>query len=393
LLLSGGAHYSRRALTADPPGRALVAPNVATLAPYIPGKPIEEVAREYGVDGAVKLASNENPLGPSPLAIEAIRAHLNHAHLYPDGSCYELKKKLAAHLRVTPPEVVVGNGTNELITLLARTFLSAGDEAVISQQTFAIYQIALQACDRRFTAVPLREHRYDLSAMAAALTPHTKMCFIANPDNPNGTYVKKGELEAFLQRVPRNCLTVLDEAYFEFAHGPQFPDYPDGSELRKRYPRLVVLRTFSKIYGLAGVRVGYGLCEPEVVEYLDRVRDAFNVNAIGQWAAIAALDDRAHVASTLQVVAEGRAVLTRELPRFGFRVIPSAANFVLCEIGRSGKAFFEALLPHGVIVRPLDAYRMPQAVRITVGTAADNERLLSAIERVMGGGNVPAALP
>jgi histidinol-phosphate aminotransferase len=380
-------------LSADPPEPALVAPNIQTLSPYVPGKPIEEVAREYGVDGAVKLASNENPLGPSPLALEAIRARLNHAHLYPDGSCFELKRRLAAHHRVTPAEVAVGNGTNELITLLARTFLAAGDEAVISQQTFAIYQIALQACDRHFTAVPLRENRYDLAAMAAALTPRTKMCFIANPDNPNGTYVTKGELEAFLQRVPRSCLTVLDEAYFEFANVPSFPDYPDGSELRKRYPHLVVLRTFSKIYGLAGVRIGYGLCEPEVVGYLDRVRDAFNVNSLGQWAAAAALDDRAHVANTLRVVAEGRAVLTRELPRFGFRVIPSAANFVLCEIGRSGKAFFEALLPHGVIVRPLDAYRMPHAVRITVGTATDNERLLSAIDQVVAGDSVPAALP
>jgi len=380
-------------LPADPPARALVAPNIQTLSPYVPGKPIEEVAREYGVDGAVKLASNENPLGPSPLALQAMRDHLGHVHLYPDGSCFTLKKRLAAHHGVTPAEVVVGNGTNEIITLLARTFLSPGDEAVISQQTFAIYQIALQACDRRFTAVPMQHHRYDLAAMAAALTPKTKICFIANPDNPNGTYVTQGELEAFLKAVPPGCLTVLDEAYFEFAHGKEFPDYPDGSELRKRYPRLVVLRTFSKIYGLAGVRVGYGLCEPDVVSYLDRVRDAFNVSAIAQWAATAALDDRAHLERTLQVVAEGRELLTRELPRFGFRVVPSAANFVLCDLGRSGKDFFEALLPHGVIVRPLDPYRMPQAVRITVGTAKDNQRLLAAIDAVMGSRAVPAALP
>jgi histidinol-phosphate aminotransferase len=377
----------------DPPQRPLVAPNIATLAPYIPGKPIEEVAREYGIDGAVKLASNENPLGPSPLALQALRARLNHAYLYPDGSCFELKRRLAAHLRVTPAEVAVGNGTNELISLLARTFLAPGDEAVISQQSFAIYEIALQACDRHFTAVPLQDHRYDLRAMAAALTPRTKICFIANPDNPNGTYVTQSELEAFLEQVPRDCLTVLDEAYFEFARGPSFPDYPDGSELRKRYPRLVILRTFSKIYGLAGLRVGYGICEPDVVQYLERVRDAFNVSSLAQWAAAAALDDQAHVAKTVRLVSEGRAFLTRELPRFGFRVIPSAANFLLCEIGRSGKDFFEALLPHGVIVRPLDAYRMPRAVRISVGTAADNERLLSAIERVMERGKLTAALP
>jgi histidinol-phosphate aminotransferase len=378
-------------LTPPQIARALVAPNIQTLSPYIPGKPIEEVAREYGVDGAVKLASNENPIGPSPLAVQAIRHHLLRAHLYPDGSAFVLRKRLAEHHGVSASEVVVGNGTNEIITLLARTFLSPGDEAVISQQTFAIYQIALQACDRRFTAVPLRDHRYDLAAMAQALGPRTKIVFIANPDNPNGTYVTRAELEAFLQKMPAGCLTVLDEAYFEFAHGTRFPDYPDGAELRKRYPGLVVLRTFSKIYGLAGVRVGYGLCEPVVTQYLDRVRDAFNVSSIAQWAAVAALDDRGHVERTLAVVAEGREMLTRELPRFGFRVVPSAANFVLCEIGRSGKEFFEALLPHGVIVRPLDAYLMPQAVRISVGTPNDNQRLLSAIERVMAGDKVPAA--
>jgi histidinol-phosphate aminotransferase len=378
-------------LTRETPERPLVAPNIRTLSPYIPGKPIEEVAREYGVDGAVKLASNENPLGPSPLALRAIRDRLVHAHLYPDGSTFMLKKRIAEHHAVTSAEVVVGSGTNEIISLLARTFLAPGEEAVISQQTFAIYQIALQACDRPFTATPLRDHRYDLAAMADALTPQTKICFIANPDNPNGTYVTQTELEAFLKRVPAGCITVLDEAYFEFARGPRFPDYPDGAELRKRYPRVVVLRTFSKAYGLAGIRVGYGLCEPDVAQYLDRVRDAFNVSSIAQWAAIAALDDRHHLERTLEVVAEGRELLNRELPRFGFKVVPSAANFVLCEIGRSGKEFFEALLPHGVIVRPLDAYRMPQAVRISVGTAQENQRLLSAIEQVMAEDKVPRA--
>jgi histidinol-phosphate aminotransferase len=377
-------------LSHPPSIRPLVPPNIQTLSPYVPGKPIEEVAREYGVDGAVKLASNENPLGPSPLALQAIRDRLSHAHLYPDGASFVLKQRLAEYHGVTPAEVTVGNGTNEIITLAARTFLAPGDEAVISQQTFAIYRIALQAADRPFTAVPLRDHRYDLEAMADALTPRTKICFIANPDNPNGTYVSQGELEAFLKRVPPGCLTILDEAYFEFAHGPRFPDYPDGSELRKRYPRLVVLRTFSKAYGLAGIRVGYGLCEPDVAQYLDRVRDAFNVSSIAQWAGVAALDDRVHLERTLAVVAEGREFLSRELPRFGFKVVPSAANFLLCELGQSGKAFFEALLPHGVIVRPLDAYRMPQAVRISVGTAKDNQRLLSAIEQVMTEKKIPA---
>jgi histidinol-phosphate aminotransferase len=378
-------------LTPPKRDRALVAPHIQTLSPYVPGKPIEEVAREYGVDGAVKLASNENPLGPSPLAMRAIRDRLAHAHLYPDGSSFVLKRRLAEYHGVSASEVVVGNGTNEILSLLVRTFLSPGDEALISQQTFAIYQIALQACDRPFAAVPLKAHRYDLAAMADAFTPRTKICFIANPDNPNGTYVTRAELEAFLRRVPPGCLTVLDEAYFEFAYGAGLSDYPDGAELRRRFPRLVVLRTFSKSYGLAGVRVGYGLCEPEVAQYLDRVRDAFNVSSIAQWAAVAALDDRAHLMRTIAVVNAGRDFLTRELPRFGFRIVPSAANFVLCEIGRSGKEFFEALLPHGVIVRPLDAYRMPQAVRISVGTEADNQRLLAAVDEVLSEERMKAA--
>jgi histidinol-phosphate aminotransferase len=359
----------------------IVASYIESLSPYLPGKPIEEVAREYGVPDCVKLASNENPLGASPLALAAIRDSLSRVHLYPDGSCFALRQKLAERHQVSPREIVVGAGTNEILTLLARTFLSEGEEALLSENTFLVYRLAVQACGRKAVAVPMRDHRYDLEAMAAAIGPRTKLIFIANPDNPNGSYVTKAELERFLSRVPERVLVVLDEAYFEFVDAS---DYPDGCELRKLRSRLVVLRTFSKIYGLAGLRVGYGLAEPDVANYLDRVRDPFNVSTAAQVAAIAALDDRAHVESTKAVTFQGRGVLLRELPRLGFRVVPSVTNFVLASTShaRSGEELFQALLHHGVIVRPMAGYGMPEAIRISVGTPAENEKLLRALEIV-----------
>ncbi len=364
----------------------IVASYIESLSPYLPGKPLEEVAREFGIPDCVKLASNENPLGASPLALAAIRDSLARVHLYPDGSCFALKQKLAERHRVPPQEVVVGAGTNEILTLLVRTFLAEGEEALLSENTFLVYQLAVQSCGRTAVAVPMRDHRYDLEAMAAAIGPRTKLIFIANPDNPNGSYVTKAELERFLSRVPERVIVVLDEAYFEFVDAE---DYPDGCELRKQRRRLVVLRTFSKIYGLASLRVGYGLAEPDVANYLDRVRDPFNVSSMAQVAALAALDDSAHVASTKAVTFQGRALLMHELPRFGFQVVPSVTNFVLALAGSSGDALFQALLRHGVIVRPMAAYGMPDAVRISVGTPAENEKLLRALELVVDQGSAP----
>jgi histidinol-phosphate aminotransferase len=362
------------------PPSPIVASYIESLSPYVPGKPIEEVAREYGVPDCAKLASNENPLGASPLALTAIRDALERVHLYPDGSCFALKRKLAALHGAASEEIVVGAGTNEILTLLVRTFLAEGEEAVLSENTFLVYRLAVQSCGRRAVAVPMRGHRYDLDAMAAAIGPRTKLVFVANPDNPNGTYVSEAELTRFLDRVPERVLVVLDEAYFEFVDAA---DYPDGVRLRRQRPRLVVLRTFSKIHGLAGLRVGYGLCERDVANYLDRVRDPFNVSSLAQVAALAALDDHAHVEATRVVTREGRDLLTRELPRFGFQVVPSVANFVLALTGQSGEALFQGLLRHGVIVRPMTAYGMPEAVRISIGTPAENQRLLRALEKVV----------
>ncbi len=356
---------------------SLVPPYIESLAPYVPGKPIEEVTREYGVADPIKLASNENPLGPSPKAIAAVQAALGHLHLYPDGAGFLLRQGLSRFLGVPANEIVLGNGTNELITLLARTFMADGDEAVFSATTFLCYRIAVQSCGRAFTEVPMREHRADLDGMARALTPRARLVFLSNPDNPNGTYSTRAELEAFLARVPERCLVVLDEAYFEFADAP---DYPNGLTLRGRYPNLVVLRTFSKAYGLAGLRVGYGVAQAQVVTYLDRVRDTFNVGTPGQVGALAALEDRAHVKQTFDAVVAGRAYLAKELPRFGFKVVPSLANFLLVDIGSPAQKLFEAMLPRGVILRPLGPYGLPNALRISVGTAKENERLVKALE-------------
>ena len=362
---------------------SLVAPYIDSLTPYVPGKPIEEVTREYGVADPVKLASNENPLGPSPLAMAAVSAALERVNLYPDGAAFALKQGLSRKLGVPAAEIALGNGANELITLLARTLLADGQEAVFSSNTFLCYRIAVQACGRRFTEVPMRDHRVDLTAMAAALSPQTRLLFLANPDNPNGTYVPQVELEAFLSGVPETCTVVLDEAYCEFADAP---DFPDGLKLRRRFPNLVVLRTFSKIYGLAGLRVGYAVASSRVVGYLDRVRDTFNVNSLGQAAALAALDDHEHVRRTVDVVAQGKERLMKDLPRFGFRVVPSLANFVLAEVGQNAQALFEALLPLGIILRPLGPYGMPQAMRISIGTPPENLRLLRALDQILSGG-------
>jgi histidinol-phosphate aminotransferase len=362
---------------------SLVAPYIESLTPYVPGKPIEEVTREYGVPDPVKLASNENALGPSPLAMAAVSAALEKVNLYPDGSAFALKQGLSEKLGVPVSEIMLGNGTNELITLLARTFLAEGEEAVFSSNTFLCYRIAVQSSGRRFTEVPMHDHRADLTAMAAALTPRTRLLFLANPDNPNGTYAPQVELEKFLATVPETCTVVLDEAYFEFADAP---DFPDGLTLRRRFPNLIVLRTFSKIYGLAGLRVGYGVASEQVVRYIDRVRDTFNVNSLGQVGALAALNDHAHVLRTLEMTSDGRERLMKDLPRFGFRVIPSLANFVLAEVGQNAQALFQALLPLGIILRPLGPYGMPQAMRISIGTPPEIQRLLRALEQVLAGG-------
>ena len=361
----------------------LVPPHVASLTPYVPGKPIEEVEREYGVSDVAKLASNENPLGPSPRAVAAAREACGKVHLYPDGSAYYLRNALAAKLGVRPEEVMVGHGSNELIELLVRAFVLDGEEVLTSAQSFVAYRLAAQSHGRTLVEAPMKARfHYDLDALRKLLSRRTKLVFLANPDNPTGTWFGEQELVPFLDAVPKDTLVVLDEAYVEFVDAPGFQD---ALALRRKYPNVVVLRTFSKIHGLAGLRLGYGLARAEVVEYIDRVRPPFNTSLVAQAAGVAALDDDEHVAKSRALVQAERPFLERGLRALGGTVVPSQGNFVLADFpGKSGKDVFEALLREGVIVRPLGGYGFPNAQRITVGTHRDNERCLAALEKVLG---------
>jgi histidinol-phosphate aminotransferase len=361
---------------------ALVPPYVASLQPYIPGKPIEEVEREYGVTGVAKLASNENPLGPSPRAAEAARAAVSQVNLYPDGSAFTLHNALAAHYQVSPDEIFVGNGSNELIELLVRTFVLDGEEVLASAQSFVAYKLAANAHGRTLVEAPMRSRfHYDLDALKKLLGRKTKVVFLANPDNPTGTWFSEKDLLPFLDAAPKDTLVVLDEAYAEYVDAP---GYQDSLALRKKYPNLVVLRTFSKVYGLAGLRVGYGLARPDLVEYLDRVRAPFNVNHVAQAAAAAALGDAEHVAKSRALVLEQRPALAAGLVELGAAVVPSQGNFVLAEFpNRPAKALFEDLLREGVVVRPMHGYGFANAQRITVGLASENEKCLTAFKKVL----------
>lgn len=358
----------------------LVPSFIASLSPYVPGKPIEETEREYGISNVVKLASNENPLGPSPKAIAAIAEVLPRAHLYPDGASFYLKQALSRFLGVSTGELVLGNGSNELIELLIRTFVHGDEEILLSANTFVVYKLAAQAVGRRFVEVPMVDRHYDLEAMAKAVTPRTKLVFIANPDNPTGTYRPEAELVRFLEAVGEKVLVVMDEAYYEYVTAE---DYPQSMELRKRFPNLIVLRTFSKAYGLAGIRLGYAVAQPEIVGFLDRTRAPFNVSALAQVAGIAALGDQEHVRRTWELNTRGLEQLARELPKFGLSITPSQSNFYLVDFHRPMAPLFEPLLREGVIVRPMAGNGFPTCARINTGTEADHERLFRALEKVL----------
>jgi len=361
--------------------KALVPEWIRTLAPYSPGMPIEELERELGIRDSIKLASNENPLGPSPRALEAIRAALADLHRYPDGSAFYLKRRLAARLGVAVEELVVGNGSNEIIELVVRAFLRPGDEAVMADQAFVIYRLVVQAAGGTPRLVPLRDFTHDLDAIAAAIGPRTRLVFLANPNNPTGTIFRRGAWETFLRRVPPHVVVVADDAYAEYVEDREYPDTirsrGDGSVA------VVTLRTFSKLYGLAGLRVGYGVGSAAVIDAIGRIRQPFNVNALALVGALAALDDEEHVRRTLAVNREGMAYLVAAFRRLALEHVPSAANFILVRVGEAAPVY-QALLRRGVIVRPMDAYGFPAHVRVTVGTRAENERFIDALGAVLG---------
>ncbi len=367
--------------------RGIVPDWIRGLAPYPPGKPIEELEREYGITGSIKLASNENPLGPSPKAMAAIAAATRDLHRYPDGNCYYLKRALAKKYALSPDVILFGNGSNEIIELAVRTVLCAGDEAVISEHAFAIYQIVVQAQGARSRLVPMRAYTHDLEAIAEAIGPATRMVFLANPNNPTGTIFFRRQWEEFLAAVPKHVVIVMDEAYFEYVDDPE---YPDSLAAQAGDRLLITLRTFSKVYGLAALRIGFGVAHPELVEAMNRVRAPFNVSSLAQAAALAALEDDEHVARTRQCNRDGMAYLRREFERLGLEYVPSWGNFLLVRVG-NGPHVYEALLRQGVIVRPMGVYDFPEHVRITVGTAPENERLVRALEHVLRVGGPRAA--
>jgi len=358
--------------------RDLAPPNVRAIAPYVPGKPIAETARELGIaeESILKMASNENPLGPSPKAVEAIRGALGSLNYYPDGSGYELKRALCARLGVSPENLVLGNGSNDVLELVGRAFLRPADSAVYSQHAFMVYPLVVQAIGATGLEVPARQLGNDLEAMARAVREDTRIVFLANPNNPTGTFSPWPEIEALARRLPPSVLLVLDEAYEEYL--------PDG--LRSptpgwlaRYPNLVISRTLSKAYGLAGLRVGYGIAHPDVIEIMNRVRQPFNVNHLAMVAACAALGDTEFIERSRAVNAAGLEQLAAGLARLGLEYIPSRANFITVRIGPDMGRVYGELLAAGVIVRPIAGYGLPDYLRVTVGLPEHNERFLAAL--------------
>ena len=360
------------------PINELVTPWSRHLRPYPPGKPIEEVERELG-HAAIKLASNENPLGPSPLAIEAIRRCLERASFYPDGGGYYLREKLAELHEIEMSQVLLGAGSTELIELTAKTCLAPGDEVVISESSFYIYETATLSIGGSLLKVPMSELTCDLEAMARAVTPRTKIVYLANPNNPTGTFFTADRFERFLSAVPRRVLVVLDEAYCDYVDAP---DYSRSLSEVKAGKNLLVLRTFSKVHGLAGLRIGYGVGCEELIEVLNRVRSPFNASSVAQAAALAALDDDEHVARSIECNRGEMKFLMRELTTMGVGYTPSAANFLLIDTSRDCDDDFRRLLHEGVIVRPMKLYGFPTRLRVTVGTHEDNVTFLEALARV-----------
>jgi histidinol-phosphate aminotransferase len=349
------------------------------LAVYEPGKPIEETARELHVDPAriVKLASNENPLGPSPKAVKAMRAALGQAQLYPDGGGFYLRKALAAKLNIGPENIVLGNGSNEIIEFLGHGFLRAGDEVITSEHAFIAYKLIAALFGARTIETFSPNYSHHLDGMLAAITSRTRIVFIANPNNPTGTLLSQERIDKYMARVPKTVITVFDEAYYEFIDKP-----PDTLKYVREGRNIIVLRTFSKIHGLAAVRVGYGIARRDMIEVLHKTRQPFNVNAIGQIGALAALQDKAHERETKQVVDEGRAYLEQQFAGLKLKFVPSSANFIMVNVGDGG-AIFKKLLAKNIIVRPLKGYNLPEWVRISIGTMKQNKKCVAALEKIL----------
>jgi len=350
--------------------------HIKTIKPYVPGKPIEELERELGISDSIKLASNESPLGPSPLAVKALREGISMLNRYPDGSCYYLKNALSEKLGLTSGEVLPGNGSNEVIELAVRTFLSPGDEAIMAHPSFVVYSMIVQSAGGKNIIVPLKDWRHDLDAMASGITKKTKIIFIANPNNPTGTINTKTGMDAFMESVPEGVLVVVDEAYYEYVTSG---DYADNMKYLQAGRDIIILRTFSKIYGLAGLRIGYGIAKASIITEMNKMRQPFNINSLAQKAAHAALKDNEHVAKAKRINERGKKYLYRELKDMEIKFVPTEANFIYI-ILEDDIAFqlHDNLLKHGVIVRPMG----PRNIRITVGLPGENRRLIDAMKKI-----------
>src|SRR5919108_2833178 len=355
--------------------------HILGIAPYEPGKPVEELERELAVHDAIKLASNENPLPPSDRVQQAIIAQLSHLNRYPDGSGFYLRQAIAKKHGFTPDHIMLGNGSNDLIELVVRAFMRPGDEAVVPHPSFVVYPMIVQAVGGIRVMVMLRDYRHDLEAMARAITPQTKVVFVANPNNPTATIVTAEEVEHFMARVPDRTIVIFDEAYIEFAMGP---DFPDTLSYVRQGRKVIVLRTFSKAASLAGMRVGYAVGDADAVALMNRIRQPFNVNSLAQAAALAALDDENHVVECVRMNEAGKAFLYDEFRTLGVKYVPSRANFILVDVGRSAAEIYQKLLHEGVIVRPMTPFGMETALRITVGTPEENRKLVKALRTVLG---------
>ena len=350
------------------------------IQPYQGGKPIEEVQRELGVDNVIKLASNENPLGPSPLAVDSMKKALSDINLYPDGNTYYLKQDLAIHLGVSPENLILGNGSNEVLQIVGDTFISPNDEVIFSESAFVVYQLVSKICIAKLIIVPMLGFDQDLEAMAGAITDRTKVAFIANPNNPTGTMVTKNQVERFIEQVPDKVLIVFDEAYYEYINRL---DYPQTINYMNEKENIIITRTFSKIYGLAGLRIGYGISDPKIIDLMNRVRQPFNCNTLAQVAAHAALKDHQHVQKSQELNKRGKIQLYRFFDEIGLDYVPSEGNFILVHFDTSGQEIADQLLQKGVIIRPVAGYGFPNSIRVTIGTSEENRRFISALKEIL----------
>lgn len=360
--------------------RSIVRKSVLDVTPYLPGKSIEEVKRELGLKDVLKLASNESPFSPSPKVLDAITRAARDLNRYPDGGCYHLRRALSSRLGVAGNQIIFGNGSDEIIVMAVRAFVEKDDEVILAKPSFLIYEIASKIAGAKMKPVSLKNFRYDLSAMKKAVTKKTKVIFIGNPDNPASTYITQKEVAAFLREIRRDILVFFDEAYFEFV---QKKDYPDTIKLLKTFKNIIVSRTFSKMYGLAGLRIGYGIAQPEVVDLLNRVREPFNVNSLAQAAALACLKDEKYYQNIKFMLNAQRKYLYEELEKLGLKFVDGVTNFILIDVGRDSLRLSEALLKKGVIIRDMSFWGLKNFIRVTIGTPRENQKFIRALKAVI----------